>query len=192
MNIFARSQLERGHDLAIVGIGFLGGLLVQLATKAGLRVFAFSRRRCSLEIARKCGAHEMVQLDDSGAQAQRFARSKQFERVIEATGSQQGLDAASVLIGERGHLIIAGYHQDGARQVNLQQWNWLGIDIINAHERQPADYTSGMKRAIQAVSEGMLDPWLLLTHRFPLIRINDAFETMVERPTGFVKAVVET
>jgi threonine dehydrogenase-like Zn-dependent dehydrogenase len=31
----------------------------------------------------------------------------------------------------------------------------------------------------------------LVTHRFPLDRIDDAFRTAVEKPEGFVKAVVQ-
>jgi hypothetical protein len=27
---------------------------------------------------------------------------------------------------ERGKLIVAGYHQDGPRQVNMWLWNWRG------------------------------------------------------------------
>ena len=55
--------------------------------------------------------------------------------VIEAVGKQWPLDLAAELAGERGRLIIAGYHQDGLRQVNMQLWNWRGLDVINAHQR---------------------------------------------------------
>ena len=33
----------------------------------------------------------------------------------------------------RGRLVVAGYHQDGPRQVDMQLWNWRGLDVINAH-----------------------------------------------------------
>ncbi|MBV8772741.1 MAG: L-iditol 2-dehydrogenase, partial [Deltaproteobacteria bacterium] len=114
-----------------------------------------------------------------------------FQRVIEASGSQQALDIASGLISERGRLIIAGYHQDGPRIIDMQQWNWRGIDVINAHEREPRVYVEGMRKAIQAVCQARLDPWPLLTHHFPLRQINEACATMVQRPEGFVKAVIE-
>jgi threonine dehydrogenase-like Zn-dependent dehydrogenase len=193
MNIFARAAIEPGQDVSVVGAGFLGLLLIQLISEAGARVVAISRRHSSLSLAKRYGAREIVQISDESAEAaQRIAGAKGFERVIEAAGSQQALDIASALIGEHGRLVIASYHQDGLREVNLQQWNWRGIDVINAHERQPSVYIEGMRRAIQAVCEGRLDPWPLLTHRFPLSCINDACEIMVQRPDGFVKALVET
>ena len=57
------------------------------------------------------------------------------KRVIEAAGAQATLGLAPALTGTYGRLIIAGYHQDGPRQVNVQLWNWRAIDVINAHER---------------------------------------------------------
>jgi threonine dehydrogenase-like Zn-dependent dehydrogenase len=55
--------------------------------------------------------------------------------VIECTGMQWPLDLAGELTRERGRLVIAGFHQDGPRQVNMFLWNWRGLDVINAHER---------------------------------------------------------
>lgn len=192
MNVFSRAAIERGQDVAVVGTGFLGILLIQLLSAAGARVVAIGRRRSSLSFARRYGAYEIIELsDNSTAQARGIRGGEGFARVIEAAGSQQSLDIASALIGERGRLVIAGYHQDGPRQVNLQQWNWHGIDVINAHERQPETCVEGIKKAIQAVCEHRLEPWPLLTHRFPLKRVNEACQSLVHRSDDFVKAVID-
>jgi threonine dehydrogenase-like Zn-dependent dehydrogenase len=107
--------------------------------------------------------------------------------VVECAGTQSALDTASRLVAERGRLVVAGYHQDGTRRIDLQSWNWRGIDVVNAHERDPAAYVQGMREA----AELDLDVDRLLTHRFPLERLGDAFAAAVERPPGFVKAWVE-
>jgi threonine dehydrogenase-like Zn-dependent dehydrogenase len=112
------------------------------------------------------------------------------DRVIEAIGKQRPLDLAAELTRERGRLIIAGYHQDGPRQVNMQLWNWRGIDVINAHERDPLVYMQGIRDAIDAVATGRLDPAPLYTHRFPLDRLDDALNATRDRPDGFLKALV--
>jgi threonine dehydrogenase-like Zn-dependent dehydrogenase len=72
----------------------------------------------------------------------------------------------------------------------MQQWNWKGIDVINAHERDRSVYVSGMAAAVRAVVDGRLDLSPLLTHSFPLERIDQAFQAAEERPDGFLKAVV--
>lgn len=79
------------------------------------------------------------------------------DRVIEAVGKQWPLDLAGELVCEGGRLVIAGYHQDGPRQVNMQQWNWKGIDVVNAHERDPAVQLRGLREAVEAVAGGRLD-----------------------------------
>ena len=53
INIFRRSDIEAGQTVAIVGIGFLGALLTQLAAHAGARVIAISRRPFALDVARR-------------------------------------------------------------------------------------------------------------------------------------------
>ncbi len=193
INIFNRAAIEPGQDVAVVGAGFMGILLIQLISAAGARVVAISRRQSSLAWARHYGAREVVELVDQAiGMAPQIAGKAGFERVIEAAGSQQSLDIASALVGERGRLVVAGYHQDGRRHVDMQQWNWRGIDVINAHEREPLVYVEGMRRAIQAVCDGRLEPWPLITHQFPLERINQACQAMIQRSDQFVKAVIET
>ena len=129
MNILARSGIEPGQTVAIVGIGFLGALLTRLATDAGARVIAIARRPFALGTARAMGAAETVAMDDHWRiieAVKALTDGRLCARVIEATGKQWPLDLAAELTAERGRLVIAGYHQDGPRQVNMQQWNWRG------------------------------------------------------------------
>ena len=76
------------------------------------------------------------------------------------------------------------------REVNMQLWNWRGLDVINAHERNPETYLQGMSLAVEAIVRGQLDPTPLYTHRFQLDQLPQAFEAMRERPGNFLKALV--
>src|SRR5919202_2910867 len=111
---------------------------------------------------------------------------------IEAVGLQWPLDLAGELTRERGRLVIAGYHQDGPRHVNMQLWNWRGLDVINAHERDPEVYLEGIRGAVDAVASGALNPSPLYTHTFELDRLDEALDAMRARPDGFLKALVVT
>jgi threonine dehydrogenase-like Zn-dependent dehydrogenase len=110
--------------------------------------------------------------------------------VIEATGKQEPLDLAAECTAEGGRLMIAGYHQDGLRNVNLQLWNWRGIDVINAHERDVQRAVDGVRKAVDAVLLGILEPERLFTHTYPLDRLDVALNATRDHPDGFVKAVV--
>lgn len=193
MNIFRRSDISAGQTVAIVGIGFLGALLTRLATDAGARVIAISRRPFSLDVAKQFGAAEVVPMEDHNGIIERVKEltGGQFcDRVIEAVGKQWPLDLAGELTAERGRLIVAGYHQDGPRQVNMWLWNWRGIDVINAHERDPQAYIAGIREAVDAVASGRLDPSPLYTHRYPLERLGEALDATRDRPGHFTKALV--
>jgi threonine dehydrogenase-like Zn-dependent dehydrogenase len=193
MNIFRRSEIQAGQTVAIVGIGFLGALLTRLATDAGARVIAISRRPFSLDVAREMGAAETFPMDDHAGIIERvkdLTGGVLCDRVIEAVGKQWPLDLAAELTRERGRLIVAGYHQDGPRQVNMWLWNWRGLDVINAHERDPQVYVQGIREAVDAVASGRLDPTSLYTHTFPLDRLDDALNATRDRPDGFLKALV--
>ncbi len=193
MNILRRSGIEPGQTVAIVGIGFLGAILTRLITDAGARVIAISRRPFSLEVARSMGAAETIRMDDHEGivrQVSALTGGQFCDRVIEAVGKQWPLDLAGELTRERGRLVVAGYHQDGPRQVNMGLWNWRGLDVINAHERDPGIYLQGMREAVAAVASGQLDPSGLYTHRFPLDRLDEALDATRDRPDGFLKALV--
>jgi threonine dehydrogenase-like Zn-dependent dehydrogenase len=193
MNIFARSGIKPGDNVAVVGIGFLGALLTRLASNLGAHVLAISRRQFSLDLALHMGAAQTIPMEDHGKiieVVRRATRGKFCDVVIEAVGRQWPLDLSAEITRERGRLVVAGYHQDGPRQVNMQLWNWRGLDVINAHERDPAVYLNGMQRAVDAVASGVLDPSPLYTHRFGLERLDEALNMTRERPDGFVKALV--
>ncbi len=193
MNIFRRSDIHAGQTVAIVGIGFLGALLTRLATDAGARVIAISRRPFSLDVARQFGAAEVIPMEDHHPIIERVKEltdGRFCDRVIEAVGKQWPLDLSSELVMERGKLIVAGYHQDGPRQVNMWLWNWRGIDVINAHERDPKAYADGIREAVEAVASGRLDPSPLYTHSYPLDRLDEALNATRDRPDGFLKALV--
>jgi threonine dehydrogenase-like Zn-dependent dehydrogenase len=193
MNIFRRSEIGAGQTVAIVGIGFLGAILTRLAADAGARVIAISRRPFSLDLAKHMGAAEVIPMEDHHAiigRVKELTDGGFCDRVIEAVGKQWPLDLAAELTRERGRLIVAGYHQDGPRQVNMWLWNWRGLDVINAHERDPKVYVQGIREAVDAVASGRLDPAPLYTHRFPLGRLGDALDATRDRPDGFLKALV--
>jgi threonine dehydrogenase-like Zn-dependent dehydrogenase len=192
-NIAARSGFAEGQTVAVVGAGFLGTLVGALAAEAGARVIAISRREFSLDVARTLGAKETVQLtepwqvvDDVAA----LTGGDLCDVVVEAVGAQAPLDLAGQLTKVRGRLVIAGFHQDGQRTVDVQLWNWRGIDVVNAHERDNAVRLQGIAEAAEAVATGRLDPTPLYTHTLPLDRLDAAMDVMLERPDGFMKSLV--
>lgn len=190
VNVVDRARLVAGQPVAVVGVGFLGALVVGLAALRGARVTAVSRRPYARAIAELHGAERVAAFDTPAERLVADACPHGFPVVIETVGTQSSLDLASALTAVRGTLVIAGYHQDGPRRVDLQSWNWRGLDVVNAHERDPRRYVEGMRTALGLAAAGQWQPWDLVTHTLPLDALDDAFTLMTARPDGFLKAVV--
>ncbi|GGL78184.1 MDR/zinc-dependent alcohol dehydrogenase-like family protein [Wenxinia marina] len=192
VSIFRKSGIGAGDTVAIVGTGFIGLLLVQLATAAGARVIALARRDAALDLAREMGAVETVRTDDHGATIARVREltgGKMADVAIEAAGHQWPLDLAAELTRMGGRLVIAGFHQ-GPRQVNMLDWNWRALEIVNAHERDEAKVVDAMREGIAQLAEGALTLTPLLTHDYPLAEVGRALDATRDKPDGFVKAWV--
>lgn len=192
-NIFERSDIHPDQTVAIIGIGFLGAVLTRLASARGARVVAISRRPESLQLAAEMGAETTLQAGDDAAIAGRvheLTEGRMCLRVIECVGDQRTLTLAGELVGTGGRLIIAGYHQDGPRQIDMQAWNWKGIDVVNAHERDLDRQKAGIEQAIEAVADGTVPVERLFTHRYSIEQLGEALDATRDKPHGFVKALI--
>jgi threonine dehydrogenase-like Zn-dependent dehydrogenase len=182
MNVVRRSKLGDGDRFAIVGFGYLAALIASLVTGEWV---AISRRDDSRQLALQLGA--LVAYDFSEVPSTLW---DSFGVVIEAAGVQQSLDYATWLTAYGGRLVLAGYHADGPRTVNMQSWNWKGIDVINAHERQPAVYVHALREAFDRLAEREVDLARLHTHTWSLGAVEEAFAMAEARPRGFFKSIV--
>jgi threonine dehydrogenase-like Zn-dependent dehydrogenase len=183
-NVVRRTAGRPDQRVAIVGFGYLAALIVLLLRQR--RWIAVSRRQDSRDLAQQLGAEAAYAFDEVPAECW-----DAFPVVIEAAGVQQTLDYAGWLVGYGGRLVIAGYHADGPRSVNLQTWNWKGIDVVNAHERRPETYLRGLRAGLDLVRRRQLDPSSLITHAWPLERAAEAFTALEQRPPGFIKGVIQ-
>jgi threonine dehydrogenase-like Zn-dependent dehydrogenase len=186
-NIARRAAINPDQQFVVVGFGYLAALVVLvLDPRRTRRWMAISRRVDSRALAERLGAAQTLPFE-----AVPSDWWDSFPVVIEAAGVQQSLDYATWLVGYGGRLVIAGYHADGPRTVNMQTWNWKGIDVINAHERRPEVYLSGLRSGLAIARQHHLDFEGLITHRWPLASVGDALSTADQRPAGFIKAIVQ-
>jgi 2-desacetyl-2-hydroxyethyl bacteriochlorophyllide A dehydrogenase len=193
VNTIERSRIIAGQTVAVVGVGFLGAVLIRLAVLAGARVLALSRRPFSLAVGLEMGASSVIEVGDAAqavAEVSELTQGGLCETVIEATGQQQPLSLASRLVADRGSLVIAGRHH-GVREVDLGSWGERGIDVINTHERRWPMQVAAMRSALEIVEAGNLDLASLCTHHYPLEQLPEALRAAHSRPLGFIKAIVD-
>lgn len=187
-----RSQIKLGDTVVLVGVGFMGLIMLQLVKlKGASRIIALDTRDSALAQAKAFGADVCLNPTtcDVKEEVARLTQDKGADVVIELTGAQPGLDLATELTSIRGTLVIFGFHVQ-PRTVNMFLWNWRGLDVVNAHERDPKVYVQGIKTGMKLLDAGLLDMKPMVTHRFSLGEINEAFTVASKRDNDFIKAVI--
>lgn len=180
-----RAPVRLGERVVIIGLGFMGLCMAQLlACTPAARLTGIDLRDDARATAVEIG------VVDAYSPTGLPAGLSDVDLVIEASGSQAGLDLATELVRPHGRISVLGYHQ-GTRQVDLQAWNWKAIDVINAHVRDRSLLRTSIAAGLDMIAAGRIDLTRLVTHRFPLERTDDAFTLLEKKPPGFVKAVIE-
>jgi 2-desacetyl-2-hydroxyethyl bacteriochlorophyllide A dehydrogenase len=193
VNAVELANLSLADDVVIIGAGFMGNLVQKLVQLQGPRhLIVADTRPDALERAKKMGATHVVNV-----------RSESLAEVVKELTGGQGADASFEVTGAQaplallgdvtrmsGKVIIVGYHQGGMREIPLAYWNWMAFQILNAHFREIPTIMRGMRIGMRLLTSGRLTLDDLVTHRFPLNEINQAFLTAVEKPEGFVKSTI--
>ncbi|MEZ4591950.1 MAG: zinc-binding dehydrogenase [Chloroflexota bacterium] len=115
----------------------------------------------------------------------------EFDVVIEAAGVQSAVDLCTELVKQHGRIILIGYHQanNGLRTVNMQQWNFKAIDVINGHVRRQDEKLAAMAQGMALMQQGHLQTEPFVTV-YPFLEIEKAFQALAARKRGLFKAVL--
>lgn len=193
VNAIELTGIRLADDVLILGAGYMGLLLLQLAAQQGPRTLIVADIRDeALQRAQTLGATHVVNVTTGSAAdvVAGLTDGRGVDVSIEATGTQAALSTLDGLTRMSGSVTIAGYHQGGQRTIDLATWNWKAFRIVNAHFRDVDVIMRGMRAASRLLASKRITMEPLVTHRFPLERIAEAFDIAVEKPDGFVKAVV--
>jgi L-iditol 2-dehydrogenase len=197
-----RTGLSAGQRVAVVGLGFMGLGLVQLARDRapglliGVDPLPAARQRglelgCDLvfapgevppEFGGACGG-------DPGPGPER-ARDQRAGVVLEATGVTPGLRTASALVRPFGTLCVVGYHHAGDAMMDMDLW-YKAVTIVNGFCPDRTRLMRAMREALDLIAARRFSYAPLITHRFGLDEADRAYELMDARADGFVKAVLE-
>ncbi|MFL5792248.1 MAG: alcohol dehydrogenase catalytic domain-containing protein [Actinomycetota bacterium] len=182
-----------GDDVVVIGAGFMGNLVQKLVALRGpRRVIVADTRTDALERASALGATRTVDVtrEDLPAIVREMTDGRGADVSFEATGIQAGLDALGAVTRMSGTVAIVGYHQGAPRTIDLAHWNWMAFRVANAHFREVATILRGMRTGMRLLTSGRIRLDDLVTHRFRLDAIDEAFHAAIDKPPGFVKATV--
>jgi L-iditol 2-dehydrogenase len=193
VNAVELAQLSLADDVVIIGAGFMGNLVQKLVQLKGPRyVIVADTRPDALERAQKMGASRVVDVRAESLPdiVKEMTGGRGADVSFEATGAQAPLTLLGDVTRMSGKVVIVGFHQGGMRELPLAYWNWMAFQIINAHFREISTIMRGMRIGMRLLTSGRISLEELVTHRFGLSEINQAFQAAHEKPDGFVKSTV--
>lgn len=164
-----RGAPRAGETAAVVGAGTLGLLALQALRAAGARVLVVSRSDRRFALARELGAeatHTVTQLEET---ARDFSGREGTDLVVETAGTPEAVNHALALVRPGGRVVLTGLPHDPTPVtffgVVRREITILGSMI----------YQDEFGQALGLVASGAVRGEPLLTHRFALEQITDAF-----------------
>jgi L-iditol 2-dehydrogenase len=193
VNAVDLADVRLGDDVVLIGAGFMGNLVHELVALRGARqIIVADTRQDALEKAAELGATRLVHvpgesLTDAVAE---LTDGRGADVTFECTGTQAALLTVGDVTRMSGKVVLVGYHQGAARQIPLGYWNWMAFQIVNGHFRDVSTIMRGMTIGLRLLRSGAVSMDTLVTHRFGLEQIGEAFRTARDKPPRYVKAVV--
>jgi threonine dehydrogenase-like Zn-dependent dehydrogenase len=126
--------------------------------------------------------------DDPVGRVRDLTGGAMADLVVEAVGhEEQAFNACVALCRNKGRLLFFGIPPDRMDGILFDPVVRKSLTI---HTSVPDDLRPFVKIAMRAIRQGRIDPSRLITHRFGVSGIQQAFETYRDRRDGALKVVL--
>jgi len=180
--------IRPGETVVVTGPGPIGLMGVQIVKALGAgRVILTGTRESRLKVGREVGADETINIrqDDPVKKINELTHELGADVVVECSGNPRASAQAIDVIKKGGRIALVGIYQEPVT-LNLNkvvQWN---LSLAGGK----AEGMWNLERAVPLMADGRIKAEPLITHIFPLEKINEAMETFVKRIGGAIKVVI--
>ncbi|MFG1706939.1 alcohol dehydrogenase catalytic domain-containing protein [Nonomuraea sp. M3C6] len=175
LNAHRAIPIEPAADVLVLGSGPIGLLHTQVALRRGARVIVADRIPERLKVAGQLGAHDVVQVGDDGGldEIRKLTDGYGPDALIVTVGAPAAIESAFRMAGKNAVVnLFAGTHPKGSVSLDPDVPHYDQVTINGSHDFSPGDFST----ALRMLRFGLVDPALLISHRFPLTAVKDAFE----------------
>lgn len=191
--LFALKKLPNILDLdvAVVGQGPMGQLMNASLRNMGARhVIGIDLLESRLKVSPRMGATATVcnAKQDPVDAVRKILGGALPDIVIECVGhADQQFNLCADLCKQNGRLLFFGVPQP---IINGLRFRDLFYKNVTIHTSVNPDFRKEFPLAMQWIGEGRIDVSPIITHRFPLSQLQEAFETFRDRKDGAIKVIV--
>jgi 2-desacetyl-2-hydroxyethyl bacteriochlorophyllide A dehydrogenase len=168
--VVRRGEVKAGDNVVIYGCGGVGINAVQVAAAVGASVIAIDINPNEVERVDK----EVRKLTGGGADV-----------AFEVIGNPQTIQAAFSTLRKGGRLVIVGYASKPV-ELSAPKIMYFEMEVIGSLGCRPVDYP----RIIEMVRLGKIKVKELVTGKYPLDKINDAFDVMRRGDPNALRSIV--
>lgn len=192
--LFALKKLPNLLDqtVAVVGQGPMGQLMNAALSNMGAReIIGIDLLESRLQVSPQMGATATIcNMKENPIEALReILRGELPDIVIECVGhADQQFNLCIDLCRAEGRILVFGVPPE---TINNVRWRDLLFKNITVHTSINPDFKCDFPLAMQWLSEGRIDVTPIITHRFPLAEIQQAFELFRDRRDAAIKVIVE-
>lgn len=192
--IFAMRKLPRvlDQDVAVIGLGPIGQMFCATLRNMGARhIIGIDKVEARTQLALKMGANAVINnsRQDPVTELKRITGGQLPDIVIEAVGhSEQALNLCGELCNYGGDILYFGVPPELLEAV---AWRPIWRKNITVHTSVGPDFTRDFPLAMRWQAEGRMDLRPLITHRFHLKDVQQAFEVYAERKDGSQKVFID-
>lgn len=192
--IFALKKLPNILDLdvAVVGQGPMGQLMNASLQNMGARqIIGIDLLESRLKVSPKMGATATVcnSIEDPVEAVKRILGGNLPDIVIECVGhADQQFNLCIDLCKQAGRMLFFGVPP---QFINGLRWRDLFVKNVTVHTSVNPDFRRDFPLAMRWIEEGRIDVAPIVTHRFKLAQLQEAFELFRDRRDGAIKVIVD-
>lgn len=199
-----------GEAVAVIGLGLVGQLTVQLLKAAGCRVLGIDIDESACDLAKESGADAAVDTRSAKGTCDALTEGHGADCIVitAATKTSEPIKLAAELARDRARVVVVGLvgmevPRDVfyAKEIELRLSRSYGPGRYDAeYEEKGTDYPIGyvrwtekrnMEAFLRLIGEGKINTDLLTTQRFPIDRATEAYDLILNGGERYCGVVLE-
>lgn len=178
-----------GDTIVVIGPGSIGLMCVQCSKALGAgQVILTGTREERLALGKKMGADHVINITRENVleRVRELTDGLGPNLVLVTTGSQESVQQA-IEMTPRGTDIVLLAHLDDPITIDMG----LAVQKASSIFTIRGEGKMTVSQTLSLMAQGKITAGDLITHTFPLVRIQEAIDTFVERRGGAIKVIVQ-
>lgn len=182
----SRGGVEAGDTVFIMGAGYTGLSCLILAKQKGAKVFISDFNQSRLDYAKEIGADVLINAGTADVHEiiTKETNGELINVVIDAVGTAETFAQAVTLASVAGTVVALGFNEKPSPIASLFITK-KELTIVESRLQ-----ANKFKDMVQLVNEGVLKPEEMISHRYKMTDVQEAFDTLEKEPDQIRKIVI--